>query len=81
MDSVAFSVNTTDEGAVTHVCIFPERRLSAFPDGNSALVLVATQLRHIRHIAGTKWGTRRYLDTNTTPYSMVYGLLAFYSNK
>ena len=31
----------------------------AFPDGKSALMLVAARLRHI---AGTKWGTRRYLD-------------------
>lgn len=31
----------------------------AFPDGQSALMLVAVRLRHI---AGTKWGTRRYLD-------------------
>ncbi|HXX53769.1 MAG TPA: IS256 family transposase, partial [Thermodesulfovibrionales bacterium] len=29
-----------------------------FPDGNSALMLVAARLRHI---AGTKWGTRQYL--------------------
>ena len=32
---------------------------TAFPDGQSALMLVAARLRHI---AGTKWGTRRYLD-------------------
>jgi len=31
----------------------------AFPDGNSALMLVAARLRHI---AGTRWGTRRYLN-------------------
>jgi serine/threonine protein kinase len=30
-----------------------------FPDGESALMLVAARLRHI---AGTKWGSRRYLD-------------------
>ena len=30
-----------------------------FPDGQSALMLVAARLRHI---AGTRWGTRRYLD-------------------
>jgi transposase-like protein len=34
------------------------RVVGAFPDGNSALMLVAARLRHI---AGTKWGTRRYL--------------------
>ncbi len=31
----------------------------AFPDGESALLLVAARLRHI---AGTRWGTRKYLD-------------------
>ena len=35
------------------------RVVGAFPDGRSALMLVAARLRHI---AGTKWGTRRYLD-------------------
>lgn len=37
------------------------RVVGAFPDGNSALMLVAARLRHI---AGTRWGTRRYLDMN-----------------
>jgi transposase-like protein len=35
------------------------RVVGAFPDGQSAPMLVAARLRHI---AGTKWGTRRYLD-------------------
>ncbi|MEZ5336891.1 MAG: transposase [bacterium] len=35
------------------------RVVGAFPDGNSALMLCAARLRHI---AGTKWSTRRYLD-------------------
>jgi transposase-like protein len=35
------------------------RVVGAFPDGQSALMLVAARLRHI---AGTKWGTRCYLD-------------------
>lgn len=35
------------------------RVVGAFPDGRSALMLVAARLRHV---AGTKWGTRRYLD-------------------
>jgi putative transposase len=35
------------------------RVVGNFPDGDSALMLVAARLRHI---AGTKWGTRRYLD-------------------
>ena len=35
------------------------RVVGNFPDGESALMLVAARLRHI---AGTKGGTRRYLD-------------------
>lgn len=35
------------------------RVVGAFPDGQSALMLVAARLRHI---AGTRWGLRRYLD-------------------
>lgn len=35
------------------------RVVGSFPDGQSALMLVAARLRHI---AGTRWGTRRYLD-------------------
>lgn len=35
------------------------RVVGAFPDANSALMLVAARLRHV---AGTKWGTRCYLD-------------------
>ena len=35
------------------------RVVGAFPDGNSALMLLATRFRHI---AGTRWGTRRYLN-------------------
>lgn len=35
------------------------RVVGAFPDGQSALMLVAARLRHM---AGTKWGLRRYLD-------------------
>lgn len=35
------------------------RVVGAFPDGRSALMLVAARLRHI---AGTRWGTRKYLD-------------------
>ncbi len=37
------------------------RVVGAFPDGNSALILVSARLRHI---AGTKWGAKRYLDMN-----------------
>jgi transposase-like protein len=35
------------------------RVVGCFPDGDSALMLVGARLRHV---AGTKWGTRRYLD-------------------
>jgi putative transposase len=35
------------------------RVVGSFPDGRSALMLVAARLRHV---AGTRWGTRRYLD-------------------
>jgi transposase-like protein len=37
------------------------RAVGAFLDGKSALMLAAARLRHV---AGTKWGTRRYLDMN-----------------
>jgi transposase-like protein len=35
------------------------RVVGCFPDGHSALMLAAARLRHI---AGTRWGTRRYMD-------------------
>ncbi len=35
------------------------RVVGAFPDGQSALMLAAARLRHV---AGTQWGTRRYLN-------------------
>ena len=35
------------------------RAVGAFPDGKSALMLAAARLRHV---AGTKWGTWRYMD-------------------
>ncbi len=35
------------------------RVVVCFPDGNSALMLAAARLRHI---AGTKWGLRRYMS-------------------
>ena len=38
------------------------RVVGAFPDGQSAVMLCAARLRHI---AGTKWGTRRYLNMET----------------
>jgi transposase-like protein len=42
------------------------RVVGAFPDGNSALMLVAARLRHI---AGSKWGLRQYLKMDR-----LYGL-------
>jgi transposase-like protein len=35
------------------------RVVGCFPDGESAVMLVGARLRHL---AGTRWGTRRYLD-------------------
>ena len=35
------------------------RVVGCFPDGNSALMLAAARLRHV---AGTKWSTYRYLN-------------------
>jgi transposase-like protein len=40
------------------------RLVGAFPDGQSALMLAAARRRHI---AETKWGTRRYLDMDWLP--------------
>lgn len=33
--------------------------VGAFPDGHSALMLCAARLRHV---AGTRWGSKRYLN-------------------
>jgi transposase-like protein len=35
------------------------RVVGAFPDGRSALMLVAARLRYV---AATRWGTKRYLQ-------------------
>lgn len=35
------------------------RVVSAFPDGNSALMLVAARLRHV---SGSSWGSKKYLN-------------------
>ena len=37
------------------------RVVGAFPDGKSALMLVAARLRYV---AATRWGTKRYLQMN-----------------
>jgi putative transposase len=44
------------------------RVVGAFPDGQSALMLVAARLRHV---SGTKWGTRRYLNMGRLIEKMV----------
>ena len=49
------------------------RVVGAFPDGRSAVMLVAARLRHI---AGTKWGTRCYLDMERLREPMEDGPLA-----
>ncbi len=35
------------------------RVVGVFPDGNSALMLVCAQLRHV---AGTQWGSKKYMN-------------------
>ena len=35
------------------------KAIGAFPDGQSALMLVCARLRHV---AGTQWGTKRYMN-------------------
>lgn len=35
------------------------RVVGAFPDGNSALMLVCV---HLRHVAGTQWGNKKYMN-------------------
>lgn len=35
------------------------RAIGAFPDGNSALMLVCARLRHV---AGSEWGVKRYMN-------------------
>ena len=42
------------------------RVVGDFPDGKSSLMLVAAQLRHV---AGTRWGTKCYLQMNRRPRS------------
>lgn len=35
------------------------KAIGAFPDGQSALMLVCARLRHV---AGTQWGVKRYMN-------------------
>lgn len=44
------------------------RVVGAFPDGQSALNLAAARLRHI---AGTKWSTKRYLNMNLLRHTPI----------
>ena len=44
------------------------RVVGCFPDGNSALMLAAARLRHI---AGSKWGTRRYMNMERLQEQLV----------
>ncbi len=44
------------------------RVVGAFPDGQSALMLVAARLRHV---SSTKWGTRRYLNMERLTEAML----------
>ena len=37
------------------------KAIGAFPDGQSALMLVCARLRHV---AGTQWGSKRYMSMN-----------------
>lgn len=51
------------------------RVVGAFPDGHSALMLVAARLRHI---ASTRWGKRRYLAMETLLSSVSVTLRAIW---
>jgi hypothetical protein len=56
--------NQLGSAGIRYGCCARRRRrraVGAFPDGKSALMLAAARLRHM---AVTKWGTRRYLDMN-----------------
>ena len=44
------------------------RVVGAFPDGRSALMLVAARLRYV---AGTRWGTKRYLNMARLEHTAV----------
>jgi transposase-like protein len=49
------------------------RVVGCFPDGRSALMLAAARLRHI---AGTRWGTKRYMNMNRLDEMKVEHLAA-----
>jgi len=59
---IGFAVQVTPDFALERIMKEIRRRtrvVGAFPDGNSALMLCAARLRHL---AGTKWGQRCYLN-------------------
>jgi putative transposase len=49
------------------------RVVGCFPDGNSALMLAAARLRHI---AGTRWGMRRYMNMDRLREQTVEAMAA-----
>ena len=49
------------------------RVVGAFPDGNSALMLVCARLRHI---AGTQWGSKKYMSMKHLEAMEADGVLA-----
>ncbi len=48
------------------------RVVGAFPDGQSALNLAAARLRHI---AGTAWSTKRYLNIELLKHQQMRGAI------
>lgn len=49
------------------------RVVGAFPDGNSALMLVCARMRHV---AGTQWGNKKYMNMKHLEANMDDGSLA-----
>ena len=49
------------------------RVVGAFPDGNSALMLVCARLRHV---AGTQWGSKKYMSMKHLEAMEADGVLA-----
>ena len=49
------------------------RVIGAFPDGNSALMLVCARLRHV---AGTQWGNKKYMNMKHLDAAAVDALIA-----
>ena len=49
------------------------RVVGMFPDGNSALMLVCARLRHV---AGSQWGNKKYMDMKHLKAAMDDALIA-----